>query len=52
VYSDAWSIERVAERMEAIRNTESPFVAAGHADHMRYSFEMAASGRGSEPSSD
>jgi short-subunit dehydrogenase len=52
VYSDAWSIERVAERMEAIRNTESPFVAAGHADHVRYSFEMAASGRGSEPPSD
>jgi NAD(P)-dependent dehydrogenase (short-subunit alcohol dehydrogenase family) len=48
VYSEAWSIEEVAERMAAIRSTEAPFVAAGHADHMRYSFEMAARGsRGS-----
>jgi hypothetical protein len=40
VFSDAWSIEEVAERMDAIRKTDAPFVAAGHADHLRYSFEM------------
>jgi NAD(P)-dependent dehydrogenase (short-subunit alcohol dehydrogenase family) len=48
VYSDAWSVEKVAEQMAAIRDTGTPFIAAGHADHMRYSFEMAAAaGRGS-----
>lgn len=52
-YRDAWSIEQVAEQMDAIRNTDAPFIAAvvptGHADHIRYSFEMAArGGRGSD----
>jgi len=48
VYSDKWSIEEVAEQMDAIRHTDAPFIAAGHADHIRYSFEMATGGRGSE----
>jgi NAD(P)-dependent dehydrogenase (short-subunit alcohol dehydrogenase family) len=52
VYRDSWSIEEVAAEMDAIRNTDAPFIAAGHADHMRYSFEMAKkAGRGSEKKS-
>jgi len=50
VYRGAWSIEQVAEQMDAIRNTAAPFIAAvvpsGHVDHIRYSFEMATKGRG------
>jgi hypothetical protein len=51
VYRAAWTIERVAEQMAAIRNTDSafvlPVVPSAHVDHIRYSFEMAAkSGRG------
>jgi NAD(P)-dependent dehydrogenase (short-subunit alcohol dehydrogenase family) len=50
VYRGTWSIEQVAEQMDAIRNTDAPFIAAvvpsGHVDHIRYSFEMAAKGRG------
>ncbi|MDB6162218.1 MAG: short-chain dehydrogenase [Gammaproteobacteria bacterium] len=50
VYRGAWSIEQVAEQMDAIRNTDAPFIAAvvptGHVDHIRYSFEMATQGRG------
>jgi hypothetical protein len=48
VYRGAWSIEDVAEQMDAIRNTDAPFIATGdaHADHIRYSFEMATRGRG------
>ncbi len=47
VYRPAWSIEDVAAQMDAIRNTDAPFIAAGepHVDHIRYSFEMARSGR-------
>jgi NAD(P)-dependent dehydrogenase (short-subunit alcohol dehydrogenase family) len=49
VYRGTWSIEQVAEQMDAIRNTDAPFIAAvvpsGHVDHIRYSFEMAAKGR-------
>jgi NAD(P)-dependent dehydrogenase (short-subunit alcohol dehydrogenase family) len=50
VYRGTWSIEDVAEQMDAIRNTEAPFIAAGdaHADHIRHSFEMATRGRRSE----
>jgi len=48
VYRDAWSVEQVAEQIDAIRTTDAPFIAAvvptGHADHIRYSFEMAARG--------
>jgi NAD(P)-dependent dehydrogenase (short-subunit alcohol dehydrogenase family) len=50
VYRGAWSIEQVAEQMDAIRDTNAPFIAAvvpsGHIDHIRYSFEMAAKGHG------
>lgn len=51
-YSSAWSIEEVGERMDAIRDTKAPFIASGdaHAEHMRYSFEMASAGRSSESS--
>lgn len=46
-YSDAWSIEEVGERMDEIRDAETPFVpgADAHAEHIRYSLEMAARGR-------
>jgi len=50
VYRDPWSIEEVGQHMDGIRNTEAPFIAEGaeaHADHIRYSFEMAARGRAS-----
>jgi NAD(P)-dependent dehydrogenase (short-subunit alcohol dehydrogenase family) len=46
VYRPAWTIEQVAERIDAIRNTAKPVifpvVPSGHVDHLRYSFEMAA----------
>lgn len=47
VYRPAWSIEDVAAQMDAIRNTDAPFIATGeaHVDHIRYSFEMAVKGR-------
>lgn len=50
VYKGKWSIENVAEQMDAIRNTDAPFIATGdaHTDHIRYSFEMATRGRGSD----
>jgi NAD(P)-dependent dehydrogenase (short-subunit alcohol dehydrogenase family) len=51
VYRPAWSIEQVAENIDAIRSTEAsvifPVVPSGHVDHLRYSFEMAR--RGSKP---
>jgi NAD(P)-dependent dehydrogenase (short-subunit alcohol dehydrogenase family) len=53
VYSDTWTIEQVAMRMDAIRNADAPLifpvVPSGHADHIRYSFDMAGGGgQGSE----
>lgn len=48
VYRDSWSIEGVGEAIDAIRNADAPFIAADHADHIRYSFAMANSDRGSE----
>jgi NAD(P)-dependent dehydrogenase (short-subunit alcohol dehydrogenase family) len=51
VYQPAWSIEQVAERISAIRNTDSPLilppVPSGHVDHLTYSFGMAKRGRAS-----
>jgi len=51
VYRPSWSIEQVAENMDAIRSTAAavifPVVPAGHVDHIRYSFAMAAQGRDS-----
>lgn len=50
VYDPSWSIEGVAEQMDAIRDTDALFIATGeaHAEHMRYSFEMASRGGGSQ----
>jgi len=48
VYRPAWSIEQVAEHMDAIRSTDSPWVIppvpSGHVEHIRNSFEMARQG--------
>ena len=48
VYRPSWSIEDVAEQIEAIRDTSNPLlfppVPTGHVDHLRYSFEMASKG--------
>ena len=48
VYRPAWTIEQVAEQIDAIRNTVEPVifpvVPSGHVDHLRYSFEMAVKG--------
>src|SRR5262249_16869791 len=44
VYRPQWSIEDVAEQLDAIRSTAAPVVfpvvPAGHIDHIRYSFGM------------
>jgi len=48
VYRPAWSIEEVAEQIDAVRNADEPLifpvVPSGHIDHLRYSFEMASRG--------
>jgi NAD(P)-dependent dehydrogenase (short-subunit alcohol dehydrogenase family) len=44
VYRDSWSVEQVAEQMDAIRNADSPYICPGHVEHIRYSFEMAIRG--------
>lgn len=48
VYRPSWSIEQVGEQMDAIRNTDSPWilpiVPSAHIDHIRRSFEMATRG--------
>lgn len=48
VYRPAWTVEQVAEQIEAIRNAENPLifppVPTGHVDHLRYSFAMASKG--------
>jgi len=48
VFRPAWSIEQVAENIDAIRSTAAPVVfpvvPSGHVDHLRYSFEMAKRG--------
>jgi NAD(P)-dependent dehydrogenase (short-subunit alcohol dehydrogenase family) len=45
VYRPSWSIEEVGEQLDAIRNMATPLVFPvvpdGHAEHIRYSFEMA-----------
>ncbi len=44
VYRPSWSIEEVAENLDDIRDSAPlifPVVPDGHADHIRYSFEMA-----------
>jgi NAD(P)-dependent dehydrogenase (short-subunit alcohol dehydrogenase family) len=48
VYRAAWSVEDVAANIDAIRNTDAPFIPAvvpnGHVDHIVYSFKMATRG--------
>jgi NAD(P)-dependent dehydrogenase (short-subunit alcohol dehydrogenase family) len=45
VHRSSWSIEDVGEQLAAIRNMNSPLtfpvVPDGHAEHIRYSFELA-----------
>jgi NAD(P)-dependent dehydrogenase (short-subunit alcohol dehydrogenase family) len=49
VYRPAWSIERVGEQIDAIRDTGDPLilpvVPSGHVNHIRYSFRMARQDR-------
>lgn len=46
VYRPSWTIEQVAEQVDAIRNPGQPWilspVPSGHIDHIRRSFAMAA----------
>ena len=46
VYRPSWTIEQVAEQIDAIRNPDQPWilspVPSGHIDHIRRSFAMAA----------
>ncbi|MBX7433844.1 SDR family NAD(P)-dependent oxidoreductase [Mycobacterium sp. Y57] len=48
VYRPSWTIEEVGAQIDAIRDTTGsmafPVVPDGHADHIRYSFGMAAQG--------
>jgi NAD(P)-dependent dehydrogenase (short-subunit alcohol dehydrogenase family) len=49
VYRGTWTIEQVAEHIDAIRSTDAPevfpVVPSGHIDHIRYSFGMATKSR-------
>lgn len=46
VYQPSWTIEQVAQQIDAIRNADQPVVFApvpsGHMDHLRYSFALAS----------
>lgn len=46
VYQPSWTLEKVAQQIDAIRNADQPLVFApvpsGHMDHLRYSFAMAS----------
>ena len=46
VHRPSWTMEQVVEDIDAIRDTAAPIVfpvvPGGHADHIRYSFEMAS----------
>jgi NAD(P)-dependent dehydrogenase (short-subunit alcohol dehydrogenase family) len=48
VYRPEWTIEDVADNIEAISNTQDniifPPVPSGHMDHLKYSFTMASKG--------
>ena len=52
VQRPSWSIEDVAEHIDAIRELGAPLVFPvvpdGHADHIRYSFELAARSEGAQ----
>jgi NAD(P)-dependent dehydrogenase (short-subunit alcohol dehydrogenase family) len=46
VHRSSWTLEQVAEQMDAIRAADKPVifspVPSGHVDHLRYSFSMAS----------
>jgi len=46
VYQPSWTIEQVAEKIDAIRATDAPVIfpvaPSGHVDHIRYSFGMVS----------
>ena len=48
VYQSSWTIEQIAEKIEAIRNTDNPWhfapAPSGHIDHLKRSFAMATKG--------
>ena len=48
VYHPSWTIEKVGEQIDAIRNTDRqwiiPSVPSGFVDHLQRSFEMARRG--------
>jgi NAD(P)-dependent dehydrogenase (short-subunit alcohol dehydrogenase family) len=52
VYRPSWTIDDVAENIDAIRNRERewiiPPVPSGHSEHLRRSFDMARKGMQSE----
>lgn len=45
VFRPSWSMEQVADELDAVRDTNAPLIFPvipdGHVDHLRYSFEMA-----------
>lgn len=49
VHQRSWTVEQVAEQIEAIRHSDQPLhfppVPTGHLDHLRYSFQMASAGQ-------
>ena len=49
VYQPSWTIEQVAEQMDAISCADKPLVfpavPSGHTDHLMYSFGMARAGK-------
>lgn len=53
VYRPSWSIDDVADHIDAIRNTNDlwmlPPVPSGFVDHLQRSFEMAKKGQSSKP---
>ncbi|CAN7622416.1 SDR family NAD(P)-dependent oxidoreductase [Phenylobacterium sp. LjRoot225] len=48
VYRPSWTIEQIAEQIDAIRNMDQPWhfppAPTGHLDHLRRSFAMASKG--------
>jgi NAD(P)-dependent dehydrogenase (short-subunit alcohol dehydrogenase family) len=48
VYHPAWTIEQIAQELDAVRDTQQPLifppVPTGHIDHLRYCFAMASKG--------
>jgi len=56
VYLDEWTIEDVAEQIDRIRDTTElrigSVIPAGQAEHLKYSFEMAAAARAGQGRTD